>query len=211
MRKAALGQDYERAAMYRDAIADLRHTTSKTNKFERVPYTLPLAIEPQRDLAELGRVLEPARPAHADRRFRYFQHQRHVRRRLAGQFQKWPARPRELSQVQDENGRRPERFRLHGRNHPPPLHPLVARIEARARRRMDRGSEDTKIAGEQQHALQNRSPHPQSSNRKLLPASPHAARSDSDRRWQRPAQRGLRGIGKARLEPHSHSRFGQGI
>ncbi len=57
MRKAALGQDYERAAMYRDAISDLRHTTSKTNKFERVPYTLPLAIEPQRDLAELGQVL----------------------------------------------------------------------------------------------------------------------------------------------------------
>lgn len=57
MRKAALGQDYERAAMYRDAISDLRQTTSKTNKFERVPYTLPLAIEPQRDLAELGQVL----------------------------------------------------------------------------------------------------------------------------------------------------------
>src|SRR5580698_597866 len=57
MKKAALGQDYERAAMYRDAISDLRHTTSKTNKFERVPYNLPLAIEPQRDLAELGQVL----------------------------------------------------------------------------------------------------------------------------------------------------------
>ncbi|MDB6067392.1 MAG: UvrABC system protein [Pedosphaera sp.] len=57
MKKAALSQDYERAAMYRDALSDLRHTTSKTNKFERVPYTLPLAIDPQRDLAELGRVL----------------------------------------------------------------------------------------------------------------------------------------------------------
>ncbi|MDB6022645.1 MAG: excinuclease subunit, partial [Pedosphaera sp.] len=57
MRKAALAQNYERAAMFRDAITDLRQTTFKTQKFERLPYTLPLAIEPQRDLAELGRVL----------------------------------------------------------------------------------------------------------------------------------------------------------
>ena len=57
MRKAAEAQNYEKAAMFRDAIADLRHTTQKTNKFPRMPYTLPLAIEPQRDLAELGRVL----------------------------------------------------------------------------------------------------------------------------------------------------------
>jgi excinuclease ABC subunit C len=57
MKKAALAQDYEKAAMYRDAISDLKHTTHKTQKFDRIPYTLPLAIEPQRDLAELGRVL----------------------------------------------------------------------------------------------------------------------------------------------------------
>ena len=57
MRKAALAQDYEKAAMYRDALSDLRHTTHKTNKFERLPYTLPLAIDPRRDLAELGTVL----------------------------------------------------------------------------------------------------------------------------------------------------------
>ncbi|MDB6018642.1 MAG: excinuclease subunit [Pedosphaera sp.] len=63
MRKAAESQDYERAAMLRDALSDLRQTTHKTNKFERVPYTLPLAIEPQRDLAELARVLNlPAPP-----------------------------------------------------------------------------------------------------------------------------------------------------
>jgi excinuclease ABC subunit C len=57
MKKAALAQDYEKAAMYRDAIADLKRTTLKTNKFERLPYTLPVAIEPQRDLAELGQAL----------------------------------------------------------------------------------------------------------------------------------------------------------
>ena len=48
MQKAALGQDYERAAMLRDAISDLRRTTVKNKNFERVPYNLPLAIEPQR-------------------------------------------------------------------------------------------------------------------------------------------------------------------
>ncbi len=58
MKKAAAAQDYERAAMLRDALSDLRHTTEKTNKFERMPYTLPVAIEPQRDLAELARVLQ---------------------------------------------------------------------------------------------------------------------------------------------------------
>jgi excinuclease ABC subunit C len=62
MKKAAAAQDYERAAMLRDALSDLRHTTKKTTKFERIPYNLPLAIEPQRDLAELGRVLNLPSP-----------------------------------------------------------------------------------------------------------------------------------------------------
>ncbi|HZV36155.1 MAG TPA: excinuclease ABC subunit UvrC [Verrucomicrobiae bacterium] len=62
MKKAAQAQDYEKAAVYRDAIEDLRHTTAKTEKFERVPYTLPLSIEPQRDLAELGRALSLSGP-----------------------------------------------------------------------------------------------------------------------------------------------------
>jgi excinuclease ABC subunit C len=57
MKKAALAQDYERAAMLRDAIADLQRTTKKNKTFERVPYNLPLAIDPQKDLAELGQVL----------------------------------------------------------------------------------------------------------------------------------------------------------
>ena len=62
MQKAALAQDYERAAMLRDAIKDLRHTTKKNKNFERVPYNLPLAIDPQKDLAELGQVLGLAGP-----------------------------------------------------------------------------------------------------------------------------------------------------
>jgi excinuclease ABC subunit C len=63
MKKAAEAQDYERAAMLRDAVADLRRTTSKTSKFTRLPYTLPVAIDPQKDLAELAQVLHlPAPP-----------------------------------------------------------------------------------------------------------------------------------------------------
>ena len=57
MKKAAGAQEYERAAELRDLLADLQRTTKKVNRFERVPYSLPLAIEPERDLAELGQVL----------------------------------------------------------------------------------------------------------------------------------------------------------
>jgi len=57
MRKAAANQEYERAAELRDLIADLKRTTRKTEKFERMPYTLPLAIEPVRDLAQLAEAL----------------------------------------------------------------------------------------------------------------------------------------------------------
>ena len=64
MKKAALAQDYERAAMYRDAIDDLKRSTAKSKTFERLPYTLPLAIDPQSDLAELERALSlPGPPA----------------------------------------------------------------------------------------------------------------------------------------------------
>jgi excinuclease ABC subunit C len=57
MKKAAGNQEYERAAELRDMLSDLKRTTRKTEKFERIPYSLPLAIDPARDLAELGEVL----------------------------------------------------------------------------------------------------------------------------------------------------------
>ncbi len=57
MRKAAAAREYERAAQLRDLIADLRQTTSKVHHFERVPYSLPIAIHPEKDLAELAEVL----------------------------------------------------------------------------------------------------------------------------------------------------------
>jgi excinuclease ABC subunit C len=62
MRKAATAQDYEKAASLRDLIADLKETTKKERKFERVPYTLPLAMDPQQDLVELAKVLGLSAP-----------------------------------------------------------------------------------------------------------------------------------------------------
>jgi excinuclease ABC subunit C len=63
MKKAAAAQDYERAALLRDAISDLKATTVKTNRFDRVPYTLPMALDTRKDLAELAQILGlPAPP-----------------------------------------------------------------------------------------------------------------------------------------------------
>ncbi len=62
MKKAALAQDYEKAADLRDLIRDLKETTKKERRFERVPYTLPLAINPGNDLAELAKVLGLRKP-----------------------------------------------------------------------------------------------------------------------------------------------------
>ncbi len=57
MRKAAAAQDFEKAADLRDLLHDLEETTKKERKFERVPYSLPVAIEPEKDLTELATVL----------------------------------------------------------------------------------------------------------------------------------------------------------
>ena len=63
MKKAALAQEFEKAAELRDALQDLRRTTQKTEKFARIPYTLPLSIAPEKDVEELARALGlPAPP-----------------------------------------------------------------------------------------------------------------------------------------------------
>ena len=63
MRKAAAAQDFEKAAQLRDLLRDLQHTWQRTEKFERVPYTLPLAIHPDQDLLALAELLRlPAPP-----------------------------------------------------------------------------------------------------------------------------------------------------
>src|SRR6266446_903791 len=62
MKKAAAAEDFEKAAQLRDMLFDLRRTTQKTEKFERIPYKLPVAAYPDKDLAELGEVLGLSAP-----------------------------------------------------------------------------------------------------------------------------------------------------
>jgi excinuclease ABC subunit C len=62
MRKASAALEFEKAAQLRDALDDLRRTTQKTNKFQRMPYKLPVAIEPEKDLVELAQILGLSKP-----------------------------------------------------------------------------------------------------------------------------------------------------
>lgn len=63
MRQAAANLEFEKAAQLRDLLDDIRRTTQRTEKFERVPYKLPVALDPGKDLAELAEVLGlPAPP-----------------------------------------------------------------------------------------------------------------------------------------------------
>ena len=63
MKKAAAAHQFERAAELRDLIRDLDDTWKKTDKFARVPYTLPLSLHPENDLVELATILGlPAPP-----------------------------------------------------------------------------------------------------------------------------------------------------
>jgi excinuclease ABC subunit C len=63
MKRAAAAHDFEKAADLRDLLRDLQDTWKKTEKFARVPYTLPLSINPQNDLVELAKILDlPAPP-----------------------------------------------------------------------------------------------------------------------------------------------------
>ena len=62
MKRAAAALDFEKAASLRDALDDLRRTMKKTEKFERLPYKLPLAINPDRDLLELAEALQLPKP-----------------------------------------------------------------------------------------------------------------------------------------------------
>ncbi len=62
MKKAAAELNFEKAAQLRDLLGDLKRTTQKTEKFERLPYKLPLAIDPDRDLVELAKALQVDKP-----------------------------------------------------------------------------------------------------------------------------------------------------
>ncbi len=57
MEKASIELDFERAASIRDQIEDLRGTTRKTTRYRRLPHQLPSGVNPEKDLAELGKEL----------------------------------------------------------------------------------------------------------------------------------------------------------
>jgi excinuclease ABC subunit C len=62
MKKAAAAHEFEKAADLRDMIQDLERTTKREKSFPRVPYSLPLAINPEQDLWELAKVLGLSKP-----------------------------------------------------------------------------------------------------------------------------------------------------
>ncbi len=62
MQKAALAQEYEKAAELRDTLAAMRATTKKVTRFERTPWNLPVAAMPERDNLELAKALGLASP-----------------------------------------------------------------------------------------------------------------------------------------------------
>jgi excinuclease ABC subunit C len=62
MKKAAAALDFEHAAQLRDLLADIRHTTERTRKFVRLPYKLPVSLDPVAEMGELGRALGLAGP-----------------------------------------------------------------------------------------------------------------------------------------------------
>lgn len=62
MRKAAAAHEFEKAADLRDMIKDLERTTKREKSFARVPYSLPLSLNPANDLWELAKVLGLGKP-----------------------------------------------------------------------------------------------------------------------------------------------------
>ncbi len=57
MKRAAAALNFEKAAQIRDMLEDLRQTTERTQKFVRVPYKLPVSLNPGSDLMELQQTL----------------------------------------------------------------------------------------------------------------------------------------------------------
>jgi excinuclease ABC subunit C len=62
MKKAAVALDFEKAAQLRDALADLKSTTQKVNRFVRTPYSLPVAMNTDQELVDLGKALDLPSP-----------------------------------------------------------------------------------------------------------------------------------------------------
>ena len=62
MKKAAAKLDFEQAAELRDMLSDLRSSTKKRGRYDRLPPKLPVAIKPNEDLIELAKELKLDHP-----------------------------------------------------------------------------------------------------------------------------------------------------
>ncbi len=62
MKKAAAKLDFEQAAELRDMLSDLRNSTKKRGRYDRLPQKLPVAIKPAEDLVELANELNLDQP-----------------------------------------------------------------------------------------------------------------------------------------------------
>ena len=209
MKKAAGTQDYEKAASIRDALADLRRTTQKTSKFERLPYSLPLAIDPRKDLAELAKALGLPSPPQRIEGFDISN--------ISGTFAV-------ASLVSFKNGR-PDRanyrrFKMKtvvGQDDFACMAETVRRRYTRLlREREGRDEEKEKRGkGEKEQAKSGGALSPTHEPAKTTLSVIHPSAPLPDLilidGGKRPAQRGMRGTGETRIGAHSRHRFGEGV
>ncbi len=67
MKKAAVKLDFEKAAELRDMLNDLRNSTKKRGRYQRLPQRLSVTIQPDQDLMALTQALQlPHPPAHIE-------------------------------------------------------------------------------------------------------------------------------------------------
>ncbi len=64
MKKAAANLEFEKAAELRDLLNDLRNSTKKRGRYDRLPQKLPVAIKPDEDVLELAEKLQLKGPPH---------------------------------------------------------------------------------------------------------------------------------------------------
>lgn len=64
MKAAAAKLEFEKAAELRDLLNDLRKTTTRRGRYDRLPVKLPVSLDPEADLFKLGEVLNLQKPPH---------------------------------------------------------------------------------------------------------------------------------------------------
>jgi excinuclease ABC subunit C len=202
MKKAAAAQEYERAAELRDLLTDLRRTTGKVNRFERLPYSLPIAIDPDKDLTELAQVLGLPNPPERIEGFDISN--------ISGTFKVASLVSFRRGRPDRSNYRRFKIKTVEGQDDFASVAEVIRRSTRASSERCGACGGD----GQPRRACQCSSfrravlvCYTPRENRRAV----WAARSDPDRWGQGTAKRGLRRACAARLAAHPHCRLGQGI